>query len=238
MKLNTNSNSYTIIYSIVVVIIVAFLLAFVSKGLEERSNANERIDKKQQILAALNVRNTSKDSVEQIYESIVKQDLIVKQTGETVSTKDGFNVDRKDMTPTKLPFYICQKEGATKYVIPMVGKGLWGSIWGFVALNEDGKTIYGAYFSHESETAGLGSLIKDQPFQDQFQGKQAFSADGQVAVNIVKAGKVQNKDTEVDGITGATLTSNGVNAMVQEYLKLYAPTLAKLCVPADTTKAQ
>lgn len=227
MNINKNSNTYTIVYSIVVVVIVAFLLAFAYKGLEERSNANERIDKKQQILAALNIRNLDKDSVEEVYQHVIVKDEIVDESGKVISESKGFDVARKDMTPEKLPFYVCKIDSATKYVIPMVGKGLWGSIWGFIALNEDGNTVYGAYFSHESETAGLGSLIQDQPFQEEFQGKGVYKSDGKVALNIVKAGNVKDKTVDVDGITGATLTSNGVNAMLQDYLAMYAKTLSE-----------
>lgn len=225
MSINKNSNTYTIIYSVVVVVIVAFLLAFAYKGLEERSNANERIDKKQQILAALNIRNLDKDSVEEVYKRVVINDEVINSDGQVLKETSGFDIARKDMTPSNLPFYICKIDTATKYVIPMVGKGLWGSIWGFVALNDDANTVYGAYFSHESETAGLGSLINDQPFQEDFQGKVAYDAKGSVALNIVKAGNVKDSKVDVDGITGATLTSNGVNAMIQEYLSMYSKTL-------------
>lgn len=226
MKLNTNSNTYTIVYAIVVVVVVAFLLSFTYAALNERSLANERIDKKQQILAALNLRNIDKAEVENTYMQVVDADLIVNAEG-TVSNdgkeKDqaGFKVDRKDMTADKLPVYVCHVNGKKKYVLPMVGKGLWGPIWGFIALDEDKATVFGAYFSHDSETAGLGALIKDEAFQAKFVGKKAVDAEGNAHLKVVKSGKAADASAEVDGITGATLTSNGVNDMIQEYLGLY-----------------
>ena len=103
----------------------------------------------------------------------------------------------------------------------MVGKGLWGPIWGFIALNKDKKTVFGAYFDHESETAGLGSRIKDEDFQNTFQKKQAYSDNGEITLQVVKAGTASDKTTQCDGITGATLTTNGVENMIKEYLGFY-----------------
>ena len=168
MKLNTNSNAYTITYATVVVVIVAFLLAFAYAGLKERSDSNERIDKKQQILAALNIRNVDKVQTEDRYKEVVMADEIVNARGQILKQgaqkdQDGFKVDRKSMSSECLPVYVCRVGNETKYVIPMVGKGLWGSIWGFVALNADGQTIYGAYFSHESETHQGRTLPKRIP---------------------------------------------------------------------------
>ena len=109
----------------------------------------------------------------------------------------------------------------------MVGKGLWGTIWGYVALKADGKTVHGTYFSHESETAGLGSLIKEAPFQKQFEGKTAYDETGTAVLRVVKSGQVKDPQTQCDGISGATLTSNGVDQMIQDYLNLYKARLAK-----------
>ena len=232
MKLNTNSNTYTMLYATGVVVIVAFLLAFAYAALKDRSDANERIDKKQQILAALNIRNLDKSDVEAKYKEVVMQDKVVDAQGNVKDEgadkdKAGFTIDRKDIGADNLPIYICEVDGKKKFVLPMVGKGLWGGIWGFVALDDDGQTVFGSYFSHESETAGLGSLIKEQKFQDAFVGKQAYSADGNAALKVVKSGAVQEAEHEVDGITGATLTSNGVRDMITEYLSLYKTYLSK-----------
>ena len=155
-KLNTNSNTYIIIYAAVMVVIVAFLLAFVSKALQAKSEANVAIDKKSQILAALNIRDIGKSDVEAKYAEVVE----------------------KEDADSELPIYICKVEGQTKYVIPVSGMGLWGGLWGYIGINDDGNTVYGAYFSHQSETAGLGALIADLPFQEQFKGRISWRLKG------------------------------------------------------------
>ncbi len=226
MKLNTNSNTYTVIYASVVVVIVAFLLAFISSALKAPSEANERIDKKKQILASLNIRNLDNSQVEKTYAQVIKADLIVNDKGGIVSEgqeKDqaGFTVNRKDMNNENLPVFVCQVDSQTKYVLPLVGKGLWGTIWGYLALNADGKTVYGAYFSHESETAGLGALITEEKFQKEFEGKTVTDNEGNLVIDVVKFGQVKDNNTQCDGISGATLTTNGVRDMVREYLGKY-----------------
>ena len=111
-------------------------------------------------------------------------------------------------------------DGQTKYVIPVKGRGLWGGLWGYISVNEDKQNVFGAYFNHESETAGLGARIKERWFQEQFNGKPIFDASGNVALTVVKAGASQ-AEYEVDGVTGATLTSKGVASMVLDGLKSY-----------------
>lgn len=205
-KLNTNSNLYIIVYAVLMVIIVAFLLAFVSKALQEKSEANVQIDKMSQILASLNIRDLDKADVEAKYAEVVKDEA---QT-------DG------------LTYYVCSIDSETKYVIPLKGMGLWGGIGGYIALNNDGNTIYGVYFSHESETAGLGALINEQPFQQQFQGKQIFDSNGEVAISVVKVGKKIDglqPQNRCDALTGATLTSDGVDQMLKTSLGNYSKIL-------------
>lgn len=228
--MNTNSNSYTIIYASVMVVIVAFLLAFVSSALKPVQDKNVELDKKKQILAALNIRDIDNAVVEAKYAEVVVADPIVNAAGQVVvageaKDKAGFAVDNKEISSENLPLYICKVGNETKYVVPMSGRGLWGGLWGYVALNSDFATVYGAYFSHESETAGLGSVIAERPFQESFIGKHLFadSACQQVALTVVKKGKVEagKEDYQVDGLTGATLTSNGVAAMVNGGLQQY-----------------
>ena len=229
--MNTNKNSYTIVYATVMVVIVAFLLAFVSSALKPTQDKNVALDKKKQILAALNVRglNDAQD-IESKYNECVMSDMIVKADGSVVAEgksreNDGFKVENKNISANCLPVYICKVNGETKYVVPMTGRGLWGGLWGYMAINADLQTVYGAYFSHESETAGLGALIAEEKFQDQFKGKQLFanSNDSEIALTVVKNGKVEpeKKNYQVDGITGATLTSNGVANMIHDGLQQY-----------------
>lgn len=227
--MNTNSNSYTIIYASVMVVIVAFLLAFVSSALKPTQDKNVELDKKKQILAALNIRDLQDaNAIESKYDEVIVADMIINAKGDTINAgaeKDqaGFKVENKEITAENLPIYICNVEGVTKYVVPMSGRGLWGGLWGYMAINDDCSTVYGAYFSHESETAGLGSPIAEQKFQDQFKNKQIFAdtAATQVALTIVKKGQVKNPEYEVDGLTGATLTTKGAAAMVTDGLQQY-----------------
>lgn len=224
--MNTNSNSYTVIYASIMVVIVAFLLAFVSSSLKPIQDKNVELDKKKQILAALNIRNV--EDVEAEYNNVVKADMVINANADTVKLgenkdQDGFKVENKDLSPENLPLYVCEVNGEVKYVVPMTGRGLWGGLWGYMAINADCKTVFGAYFSHESETAGLGSPIAEQPFQKRFKDMQLF-AEGDstnVALTIVKKGQVKSPKTEVDGLTGATLTTKGAAAMVTDGLQQY-----------------
>lgn len=151
--MKTNSNSYTIIYSAVIVVIVAFLLAFVYQTLKPRQDANEALDRKKQVLYSLNIRGLDDKAAEAKYSEVVKQE--------------------KDVDGQKI--YTCNVNGQTKYVFTMTGRGLWGGISGFIAVNDDKNTVYGAYFNHEGETAGLGAEIKDNvKWQEKFQGKKDF----------------------------------------------------------------
>ena len=224
--MNTNSNSYTIIYASVMVIIVAFLLAFVSSSLKPIQDANVAIDKKSQILASLNIRGLEKSEIEAKYDNVIVCDPIIKADGAVINegtAKDeaSFVLDSKDVNDENMPLYIANVDGATKYVIPVTGRGLWGGLWGYIALNEDCQTVFGAYMSHSSETAGLGALLVEDWFHARFVGKKLFKGDDQVALTVVKAGAVKEADYEVDGITGATLTTNGVANMVKDGLQKY-----------------
>lgn len=224
-KLNTNGNVYTIVYATVIVIIVAFLLAFVASALKSTQDANVAIDKKQQILASLNIRGVEKSETEAKYEAVIKQALVYEVGSTTVKEgEDGFDVPSKEFKE-KRPFYIAEVDGQTKYIVPMTGAGLWGGIWGYVALNDDCQTVFGTYFSHESETAGLGARISEDWFQQEFNGKKLY-ADGDdktVVLSVVKKGKegTLQADNYVNAVTGATLTSNGVNDMIQKSLTSY-----------------
>ena len=202
-KLNTNSNTYIILYSAVLVVIVAFLLAFVFKALKPMQDANVALDVKKQILYSLNIRGLDGQEAEAKYAEVVKEEQ---------ENADGQKV------------YQCEVDGQHVLVASLKGMGLWGGISGYLGIKDDG-TVYGAYFNHEGETAGLGAEIKDsQAWQEKFQGKKIFDADGNVVLSVVK--KVENPETQVDCVTGATLTSNGVDAMLKEGLKkFFKPTV-------------
>ena len=142
--------------------------------------------------------------------------------------RSGFKLNSADYKEGKLAIYDCTVDGKQKYVVPVYGMGLWGPIWGYIAVNEDGNTIFGAYFNHEGETAGLGAEIKDsKKWQDEFIGKTIYSADGKPVIMVKKASEVKDKSCEVDAVTGATLTSDGVSNMLQEGFAKYKNYLKK-----------
>lgn len=207
--MKTNSNSYTIIYSAIVVVIVAFLLAFVYQALKPKQEANVALDQKKQVLYSLNIRGLDNEQAEATYNKVVKAE--------------------KTVNGQKM--FVCNVDGQTKYVFTVSGMGLWGGISGLVSVNADKTTVYGAYFNHESETAGLGAEIKDnQKWQEQFQGKKLFRSIGKnefdrsaIALSVQK--KVTDPQTQVDAVTGATLTSNGVSNMLHDGLAKFLPIL-------------
>ncbi|MBF1534339.1 MAG: NADH:ubiquinone reductase (Na(+)-transporting) subunit C [Prevotella salivae] len=226
--MKTNSNSYTIIYSVIIVVIVAFLLAFVSQTLKPMQDANVALDKKKQILNSLNIRDLNDAQADAKYKEVVVADRVIDEKGKvllpgTTGGEDaGFKLDSKDYKEGKLALYICRVNGETKYVIPVYGMGLWGPISGYIALNADKSTVYGVYFNHESETAGLGAEIKDnKAWQEKFQGKKLFKNGDDKAIALSVEKKVEDPTTQVDAVTGATLTSNGVRDMLHEALGKY-----------------
>lgn len=233
MKLNTNSNVYTIVYASVIVIVVAFLLAFVSGALSERQAENVRLDKKKQILSALNVDLKTCDNPAATYEQLVKADPIINAQASLLSENGGFEVDVKaenakaSVGDRQLPYYLCEVDGATKYVFPLYGAGLWGPIWGYVALNDDLSTIFGVYFSHEGETPGLGAEIATPKFQAQFVGKQIKRGGELTYISVLKAGQSDPDADSVDAISGGTMTSRGVEAMIRNGISQYEKFLNK-----------
>ena len=227
--MKTNSNSYTIVYAAVLVVIVAFLLAFVFQALRPAQEANVALDNQKQILYSLNIRGLQDQAAAAKYKEVVTADEIIDANGNVVDkgskggTAAGFKLNSGDFKAGKLAVYVCSVNGQTKYVIPVYGMGLWGPISGYIALNDDKSTIYGAYFNHESETAGLGAEIKDnQKWQEQFQGKKLFKGADRnaIAISVLKK-RDSNDPNSVDAVTGATLTSNGVTDMLHDCLGQY-----------------
>ena len=219
--MKTNSNSYTITYSIILVLIVAFLLAFVFQALKPMQDANVQLDQQKQILFALNQdRNMTNEQAVELWKKIIIADDIINSDGKVVEAGKqggvdaGFKLNSKDAKEGKLALFRCKVNGEVKYVIPVYGNGLWGPINGFIAINGDKKTVFGAYFNHESETAGLGAEIKDNAdWQAKFKGKKLFADDNNQKIALSVEKKIEDPKTQVDAVTGATLTSNGVTEM-------------------------
>ncbi|MDE6270994.1 MAG: NADH:ubiquinone reductase (Na(+)-transporting) subunit C [Muribaculaceae bacterium] len=231
--MNKQGNVYTIIYIVVLVLIVGAGLAITSMALRDRQQANADADKMRQILASVLI-NPEPAKVISTYREIVSESFTVNAEGERTAG-DAFevNVAEQSKRPASeriLPVYKCTlPDGAVKYVMPAYGAGLWGPIWGYVSVDADGSTIYGAYFAHQGETPGLGAEIEKPAFSSQFEGKELFK-DGQfLPVAVVKAGqKPLGKEDYVDGISGGTITSKGVGAMLDNCLSPYASFLATL----------
>jgi len=208
MKLNTNSNVYTFVYMTIVVIIVAVLLALANQALKPRQDANILLDKQKQILGALKVDFSQADPAE-VYYTLVQDTIYLSAEG-GLSGEAG---------QTSKEVYVANLNGAVKYVLPLSGKGLWGGIGGYLALDEDKNTIYGVNFNHEGETPGLGAKIVELPFRESFEGKHIRNAEGQVvSVAVLKAGTRAEGQEQVDAISGATITSTGVSTMLNEEL--------------------
>lgn len=218
--MNTNSNSYTIIYASVMVVIVAFLLAFVNSSLRDLQGKNVELDTKKQILSSLGI--TEVKDADSEFSKVVKSDMIVAEDG-SLKEYDGKFVtayEKEFKENGRAHVFVCEIDGKTKYVVPVYGAGLWGAIWGYVALDEDKNTVFGTYFSHASETPGLGAEIATPRFQTSFIGKHVMEGES-VALSVVKNGKVANPEFEVDGISGGTITSNGVDAMLKGCMSQY-----------------
>ena len=241
--LDTNSDIYAIIYSAVVVVIVAFLLAGVSSLLSPKQQDNIRLDKKKQILASLNERNLADAAAK--YDELIEADYIVNAKGAVVAQEGGFEVKNEEVGDDKLPLYVAKVNGATKYIIPMTGNGLWGGIWGYIALNEDCNTIYGVYFSHASETPGLGAEIAGDKFQNRFTKdkdgnaivKKVYDEAGNVALAVEKGKGVAGEEYHIDAVSGATITCSGLQVMLDTKLAPYYNYL-KSQVPAPVVEAE
>ena len=223
--MNTNSNGYTIAYASIMVVIVAFLLAFVSSALKETQNKNVEMDTKKQILAAIHV--TGVKNVDEAFAKYDVKDMLMEADGSLVPYTGKFNTSYKgEIAENRLHVFECKVDGATKYVIPVYGAGLWGPIWGYIALNDDRNTVYGVYFNHAGETPGLGAEITTSKFQTQFDNKKVLE-DGNVALAVVKPGKGENPEYDVDGISGGTITSQGVDKILKTCLGAYNAFLTK-----------
>lgn len=240
--MNTNSNTYTIIYTTLIVVLVAAVLAFVSQSLKSRQEANEKADTMSQILTAAGfatkaeLQAAGNTAVLERFAEELDRSFTVGTDGQKVADLEADkvytpkelkaqNYNIKDGSAAELPVFIF-KDGTT--VVPVYGAGLWGPVWGYIAFEPGSNVMKGAYFDHESETAGLGAKIKDDPsFQAEFNGESADFNSANV-FDIVKGGAPKNPDgtsvadNQIDAITGATMTSNGLDAAIDTWLGAYS----------------
>ena len=230
--MDRNSNTYTFIYAAAMVILVAAILASVAMALRPRQNKNVEIEKMQNILASVNIESTT-ENARDIYTDKIRNQYVINSKGEVVEGEDAFAIDQKrekakPVEERLLPVYECETESGLKYIFPMRGAGLWGPIWGFVSLDDDMNTIYGANFDHQSETPGLGAEINTDWFQEKFKGKQIFDGSEKlISITITKSGQEAPEEHSVDGISGGTITSKGLQQMLLEDFNSYEEFLMK-----------
>ncbi len=224
--MDTNGNKYTIIYASVMVVVVAVMLAIAATQLKPFQDANILIEKKQNILKSVNIVADSKQAND-LFKNTIKELFIVNSKGERVEG-DAFKVDlkvehSKPVDKRQLPVYVADMgEQGKVYIIPLRGAGLWGPIWGYIALKSDMKTVYGANFDHQGETPGLGAEISTDKFQKPFIGKTIFDQSGLfTSIIVAKIGEKSDPAHSVDAISGGTITSKGLQKMLHDDLATY-----------------
>ncbi|MDQ3193239.1 MAG: NADH:ubiquinone reductase (Na(+)-transporting) subunit C [Bacteroidota bacterium] len=232
--MNKNSNIYTFGFSAVLVIVVGLLLASAAIGLKPYQTANIRIEKMQDILGSVGVEATPLEAENKFNQYITEQ-LILTGEGELVTGAEytAFDIDlakelKKPHEKRQYPLFITELDNKKVFIIPMRGKGLWGPIWGYIALDATLNVfnVYGAKFDHKSETPGLGAEINTTEFQKQFTGRLMFDQEGNYKpIRAIKGGVSPEDMHAVDAISGGTITSNGVNEMIARTIDIYVPYL-------------
>lgn len=232
MKFNKESNLYTVIYLVVLVMVVGTALAVTSLSLRDRQQENADAEKMRQILASARITAPA-GNVTEVFAAHVKAQPVYNSRGE-LTGDDAFDIDvaaeaSLPESERRLPVFVCETDQGPKYVIPLYGAGLWGPIWGYIAFDADGATVYGAFFAHQGETPGLGAEIEKPEFCNRFDGKRFFKEGRFQPVAVVKAGqKPAGGEDYVDGISGGTITSKGVGAMIDNCVAPYQAFLKSL----------
>jgi len=242
--MNTNSNTYIFIYASVMVIIIAAVLSTAATLLKDKQLQNVKNEKMQAILASANIESTPEEA-ETIYNQFIVEEWLINPKGEITDlykagafekgSKRAFYLNLKTELYKKTkkedfqsPLFVCKVKGETYFIIPLLGKGLWGPVWGNVALKDDFTTIEGVVFDHKGETPGLGAEIVFPIFTDPFIGKTIFDKEGNfTSIKVVKGGAIKLPVDQqihgVDAISGGTITSNSVNDMLFDCLENYVP---------------
>lgn len=230
--MNKQGNTYTLFYMALLILVVGVILAWVSLTLKPAQNDNISIDKMQQILKSVHVTAEKENTID-LYSQYIKDSYIININGEKQEGK-AFDVNiaaeiKKAPEERLLPVFECQIDNSKKYILPIYGAGLWGPIWGYVSIADDGKTVYGAYFSHQGETPGLGAEIATDHFSKQFDGKELIKDGEFKSISVLKQGqKPTNGEDYVDAISGGTITSKGVQSMLSSCLSCYQNFLSKI----------
>ncbi|MDG1651944.1 MAG: Na(+)-translocating NADH-quinone reductase subunit C [Flavobacteriaceae bacterium] len=232
--MNRDSNAYTFIFATLMVLVVASALAFTASSLKDLQASNVRKEKMQNILATIGIE-TDREQAENLYNEYITGELSLTASGNLDDQVSAFEINlnnelKKPVDQQRFPLYEANVDGNKFYVVPLRGAGLWNAIWGYIALREDKNTIQGAVFDHTGETAGLGAEITQQWFQDRFVGEKVFDTQGKlVGINVSKTNNdpkdTDKDDHEVDAISGATITGDGVTDMILERLTHYLPYL-------------
>ena len=231
--MDKNSKGFTFLFSTVMVVVVAVLLSLAAIGLGPYQAQNVKLEKMQNILGSIGIKSEAKEA-EKLFNQYVKAQVVLNSKGQKVTNDiSAFDVDlkkeidkaRAGKTDEQLfPLFVFEKEKETYYVIPVRGKGLWGPIWGYLALGGDMNTVYGASFGHKGETPGLGAEIETETFQKQFVGKKILDESGKfVSVRVIKGGAAPDDLHGVDAVSGGTITSNGVTEMLSRTVSSYLP---------------
>ncbi len=230
--MNTDSNRHTYLFAGVMVITIAFVLSFTSESLKELKADNVKKEKMQNILFAAGI-NVSRDESEELYTQYIIEELSLKNNGDIDNSVSAFNINlaleiKKDINSQRFPLYVANIDDNRYYIIPLRGNGLWNAIWGYIALKEDVNTIKGVSFGHQAETAGLGAEITEDWFTNSFVDEKILNNNGDfVGVYVTKTNNdpenTDKNDNEVDAISGATITGDGVADMIKERLENYLP---------------
>lgn len=231
--MHKDSNKATFLFSSGMVVVIAVMLSVAAISLGPYQARNIRIEKMENILTSVGIESEPK-TAEKIFAQYITEQVVLNNKGELVTGgTPAFDIDlKKELDKAKtgkadkqlFPLFICKKDGKSFYIIPLRGKGLWGPIWGYIALEGDMNTIAGVSFGHKGETPGLGAEIETAKFQTQFIGKKILDEQGNfVSVKVVKGGGTAENIHGVDAVSGATITSDGVTEMFKRTLSNYIP---------------
>lgn len=231
--MDRNGNTYTFIYAAVMVVLVAAVLAVAAVQLKPAQDRNTEIEKMQSVLKSVNIEAEASQAAD-IFKKTFTEIYCVNSKGEKVEG-DAFNIDlkvehAKPVEERKLPVFVADLgEKGKKFIIPLRGAGLWGPIWGYISLNDDLKTVFGASFGHQGETPGLGAEISTPVFQKPFEGKAIFDESGKfTSITVAKAGEIADPKSSVDAISGGTITSKALQQMLYDDLSTYQEFLKSL----------